>query len=906
MAETEAELSKKLRGAEKKLRQITDLKECKREGKQLNDSQRAKIYQEADLLRDIAELKAKIAEAPRTDTPLPRSVKTPSQMPERMDLPPPAPAASAPAAAPGTAGEGSAAAARPCPRPPSSAAPASAGSIVPMRAAEAQPTPPAQLQLPPTPSTPDAVPSSSASAPKAAASLTPPDYSGLSPAAPAFVPGRPFVPQATPTAAPVPARPATAPAPAPAAAPIAPEPTPQAKQQFQLPPSAAPAADAAPASAGPPRASAPSDSAATGAASTAHPEHPSGTSVASWEEAELVMPSSTPEPPPGLPVGGRSSLKSAAEEEDDRKQNDAKAKAAAGRAAEQAQAQREQVLDRLYNFKAAPKAATADLAPRLGELRHLDTLPAAASSDLHAAAAVGAGAGGAGGAGGAAGVPECAETARDAPSASSLTPSASAKTFTGSDSSDATAPADGATAVVAATPSTPPARGAAGPSSEAAPTPEAARAAARAAAAAAAAALDALGPLNDADVEAAAEATVGWLLHALEGRALPTLSMSEFELLRMLGKGGYGKVFQVRCKLNGLVYAMKVVDKAMIERHRSMDNIAVELAVLRQHAEQRHPFILALECAFHSEAKLHFVTEFVPGGMLFNHLRKQEMFSEKMARFYAAETLLALEHLHAQQVLYRDLKPENVLICASGHIKLCDFGLASFGLSASATHTSASGKPVLVGTTEYMAPEVVRQMACGQAIDGWALGVLLFEMMTGDAPWYHRDAKELQRKIVHTKLKLPPWLTNEARTLMRGLLTKDPSQRFGVKPDSAANEMDWAAVKAHPFFRALNWKLLLLCKLEPPYVPALDDDEPLLDVSNFDVKYTGEVAAISPLRKPLSQGMEQQFEALALEYVSPQARDSIRLSAASSLCSRRSSLASNVSNGDDTLLRFLA
>ena len=96
-------------------------------------------------------------------------------------------------------------------------------------------------------------------------------------------------------------------------------------------------------------------------------------------------------------------------------------------------------------------------------------------------------------------------------------------------------------------------------------------------------------------------------------------------------------MFQVRCNLNGLIYAMKVVDKAMIERHRSMDNIAVELAVLRQHAEQRHPFILALECAFHSPAKLHFVTEFVPGGMLFNHLRKQEMFSEKMARFYAAE-----------------------------------------------------------------------------------------------------------------------------------------------------------------------------------------------------------------------------------------------------------------------------
>ena len=193
----------------------------------------------------------------------------------------------------------------------------------------------------------------------------------------------------------------------------------------------------------------------------------------------------------------------------------------------------------------------------------------------------------------------------------------------------------------------------------------------------------------------------------------------------------------------------------------------------------RHPFILGLECAFQSASKLHFVTEYVPGGMLFNHLRKQEMFSEKMvrfyapsntdpiprpppphsrahpspalppspllqARFYAAETLLGLEHLHEQRILYRDLKPENVLICASGHIKLCDFGLAAVGISASATHISASGRPVLVGTTEYMAPEVVRQQTCGQAVDLWALGVLLFEMMTGEAPWHHKEQTELQ------------------------------------------------------------------------------------------------------------------------------------------------------------------
>ena len=125
-----------------------------------------------------------------------------------------------------------------------------------------------------------------------------------------------------------------------------------------------------------------------------------------------------------------------------------------------------------------------------------------------------------------------------------------------------------------------------------------------------------------------------------EADAELSLTMEDFELLRMVGKGGYGKVFQVRCTINNEVYAMKVVDKASVERYRSMDNIATELSVLRRYAEARHPFILGLECAFQSASKLHFVMEYVPGGMLFAHLRSHEMFSEKMARFYAAEVCI--------------------------------------------------------------------------------------------------------------------------------------------------------------------------------------------------------------------------------------------------------------------------
>ena len=195
-------------------------------------------------------------------------------------------------------------------------------------------------------------------------------------------------------------------------------------------------------------------------------------------------------------------------------------------------------------------------------------------------------------------------------------------------------------------------------------------------------------------------------------------------------------------------------------------------------------------------------------------------------------------------------------------------------------------------------------------------GVLLYEMMTGEAPWWHKEQKELQRKIVHTKLRLPSWFTNEAKGLIKGLLTKDPAQRLGVREESPTCQSDFASLKTHPFFRNLNWKLLLLGKLEAPFVPTLNAADPTSDVSNFDTKYTLEAPVLSPLRKPLSVEMNEQFEALTLEYSSPEIRTSLRHSIRDSLHSLRSSRLScdsDSSRGSDrdsaaseSLLRFPA
>lgn len=201
-----------------------------------------------------------------------------------------------------------------------------------------------------------------------------------------------------------------------------------------------------------------------------------------------------------------------------------------------------------------------------------------------------------------------------------------------------------------------------------------------------------------------------------------------------------------------------------------------------------------------------------------------------------------------------------------------------------------------------MAPEILRRMQCGQAVDVWALGVLLYEMVTGEAPWWHKEQKELQRKIAHTKLRLPTFLTGECKTLLRGLLTKDPAARLGVTEACDAFTADWNAVQKHAFFRGMNFTQLARLKLEAPFIPTLSSS---LSVENFDSKYTLEAPVLSPLRKPLSADMEEQFEALSLAYTSPRLSDSVRHSLRESAV-RASGRDSTSSRGSDAseLLRF--
>ena len=193
-------------------------------------------------------------------------------------------------------------------------------------------------------------------------------------------------------------------------------------------------------------------------------------------------------------------------------------------------------------------------------------------------------------------------------------------------------------------------------------------------------------------------------------------------MISVLGKGSYGKVMLVRKKDNGQLYALKVLKKAEIVRRNQVEHTMTERRILEN---VRHPFIVKMDYAFQSDSKLFFVLEYCPGGELFFYLSQIGRFKEDAARFYASNILLALHHLHSQHILYRDLKPENVLVDKEGYVKIADFGLSKENVQG---HNEAKS---ICGTAEYLAPEILQRMGHGKASDWWSFGAIIYEMLCG-------------------------------------------------------------------------------------------------------------------------------------------------------------------------------
>jgi serum/glucocorticoid-regulated kinase 2 len=282
------------------------------------------------------------------------------------------------------------------------------------------------------------------------------------------------------------------------------------------------------------------------------------------------------------------------------------------------------------------------------------------------------------------------------------------------------------------------------------------------------------------------------------------LKIEDFELLKVVGKGSFGKVMQVRKKDTNRIYALKTIRKAHIISRSEVAHTLAERSVL---AQINNPFIVPLKFSFQSPEKLYFVLAFVNGGELFHHLQKEHRFDVNRSRFYTAELLCALECLHGFNVIYRDLKPENILLDYQGHIALCDFGLCKLDMKdEDRTNT-------FCGTPEYLAPELLMGHGYNKTVDWWTLGVLLYEMLTGLPPFYDENTNEMYRKILSEPLHFSDVVPPAAKDLLQRLLDRDPVKRLGANGS--------AEIKAHPFFHAIDWRKLLQRKYEPTFKPSV-------------------------------------------------------------------------------------
>lgn len=261
------------------------------------------------------------------------------------------------------------------------------------------------------------------------------------------------------------------------------------------------------------------------------------------------------------------------------------------------------------------------------------------------------------------------------------------------------------------------------------------------------------------------------------------VTKDDFELLTVIGKGSFGKVMQVKKKDTGEIFAMKVLRKEAIRARKQVAHTKAEKSILQK---IQHPFIVTLHYAFQTDDKLYMILDYINGGELFFHLKKEGRFPEHRVVLYAAEIVLALSHLHSLDIVYRDLKPENILIDSEGHIVITDFGLSK-------EINPTEGTQTFCGTPEYLAPEVLKGQGHGCAVDWWSLGTLMYEMLTGLPPFYSQNINIMYQKILNSELRFPSYVSSEAQSLLDGLLTRDPTKRLGTS--------DAAEIKKHPHLR---------------------------------------------------------------------------------------------------------
>ena len=300
------------------------------------------------------------------------------------------------------------------------------------------------------------------------------------------------------------------------------------------------------------------------------------------------------------------------------------------------------------------------------------------------------------------------------------------------------------------------------------------------------------------------------------------ISYSDFEPLKLLGTGAFGKVLLVRYISNDKLYAMKVLSKSQLKLKKQEEHSKNERDLM---VKLNNPFIINIKFAFQDESKLYIVSEFMQGGDMFYHIHHSTInMTEDTVKFYIIELILGIEFLHKNNVIFRDLKPENILMDAEGHIKISDFGLSKI------LENPKDKAYTLCGTTKYLAPEILKNRGYDKSVDWWSLGCIYYEMLTGKIPFKIKNNK-IDLSVFEEKINFKENMNPLIIDLINRLLEINPKKRIGY------GEIDAKQIKEHKYFSDVDWNKYMNKEIEPPFIPGFEGEQ---DLKYFDKMFTDE------------------------------------------------------------------
>ena len=335
-------------------------------------------------------------------------------------------------------------------------------------------------------------------------------------------------------------------------------------------------------------------------------------------------------------------------------------------------------------------------------------------------------------------------------------------------------------------------------------------------------------------------------------------TIRDYESIKIIGRGAFGEVHVCRVKNTGEIVAIKKIKKEEIIKKNQIIHIRNEQKFM---SKVKSPWIVELKASFQDNDFLYLVMEFLPGGDFMNLLIEKDKLTEEEAKFYTAELILAVESIHKLDCIHRDIKPDNILIDKTGHIKLSDFGLAKvsdklYEQNSTKTPNYNPNKRThqklysCVGTAFYVAPEVLKKKGYSQEIDWWSVGVIFYEMLVGYAPFYAEETQEVINKVLGKIWEVPEEinLSKEALDFMKRMMS-DPNERLGKNGPEE--------IKSHPFFKGVDWDNIRN-NMKPPFIPDIEND--------YDTKYFETFEEIEPFYPHKKSIKKRQGEWIGLTY----------------------------------------